>query len=275
MQLVEDQEAEPASSLDEVPALPRPGEHQLQHHVIRQHDVRRLTENPLAVLVRLLTRIPVEGHRRSALRKPVLKELAQLPELAVRQGVHRVDDDRTDALAAALTQDTMNDRHQIAQALARTRTGGQHVAPPDPSSLDRLTLVPVQREWRPQALFWTALDPEDVAAALVEQAVIDQLVDRAARLEARVERKPRIRPAEAALQLLVDVGADPLVPDLEEPSGKLLVVVDQTITNPEHVQRCLRASVQKATGRRGRWFCQSAATLFERGGAPVSPPIAL
>jgi hypothetical protein len=55
-------------------------------------------------------------------------------------------------------------------------------------------------------------------------------------LEARVEGKPRVRPSQAARELLVDVGADALVADLQKPSGERLVVSDQPVTNLEDVQ---------------------------------------
>ena len=43
--------------------------------------------------------VALERHRAGAVREPLADELAELPRLAVRQRVHRVDDDGLDALA--------------------------------------------------------------------------------------------------------------------------------------------------------------------------------
>jgi len=236
VQLVQDQEAEPSGRLDEVPAFAWPQEHQLQHHVVGEDDVGRVAEDLLALLVTLLTRVPREGHRRAPLREAVLEELAQLAALAVGQRIHRIDHDGADASAAALSKDAVDDRHEVAQALARACAGGEHVAPSGWSDLDGLALMPVQRELRPVALLGASLDPEDPPAALMEDAGVHQLVDRATGLEARVEGEPWIRPTQATPELLVDVGADALVANLQEPSGVRLVISDQPVTNLEDVQ---------------------------------------
>jgi hypothetical protein len=71
----------------------------------------------------------------------------------------------------------------------------------------------------------------------VEDPGIDQLVDGATGLEARVEGQPWVRPSQATRELLVDVGTDALVADLQRPSGERLIVADEAVTNLEDVQR--------------------------------------
>ena len=84
MQLVEHEELQTAGGSDELLAFLRAGQQQLQHHVVGQQDVRRGGEDPLALLVGLLTGVAGERHRLVALAVPVGQELAQLHELRVR-----------------------------------------------------------------------------------------------------------------------------------------------------------------------------------------------
>ena len=77
-----------------------PGEDQLEHHVVRQQDVGRRGQDCLPILVALLPGVTPERHRLASPRpRAERKELLELTRLAVRERVHRVDDDRLDALA--------------------------------------------------------------------------------------------------------------------------------------------------------------------------------
>src|SRR6266508_3988221 len=263
VQLIQHEEAQPTGGLDQVPALPRPQEHQLEHHVVGEDDVGRRAEDPLALLVGLLTGVPGEGHRRVPFGKTVLEELLQLAELAVGKRVHGIHDDRSNALAAALSQDAVNDRHEIAQALAGARARGEHVAPSGSGNLDSLALVEVEDERRPRTLFRAALDSKDPPAPLVQDTGVDEFVDGAARLEAGVEGEPRVRPSQPTRELLIDIGADALVANLQKAPGKRLVVFDEPITNVEDVQ----ASPQVGSSGRNREALR-ADRASVRGGVP-------
>ncbi len=108
MKLVEDEKPQLAHGTLGQLELPGAGEHQLEHHVVGEQDVRRGVEDRLSLLLELLAGVPREGDRRLAV-EPVAEELLQLAHLAVGQGIHRVDDDRPDALAASLAQDVVHD----------------------------------------------------------------------------------------------------------------------------------------------------------------------
>ena len=55
------------------------------------------------------------------------QELLKLDLLAVRQSIHRVDNDGLDAFAASPTQNMIHDGDDICQAFPRTRAGGEHI----------------------------------------------------------------------------------------------------------------------------------------------------
>ena len=126
VQLVEDQESEVAELADE-PAIEVPREHQLEHHVVGEDDVGRVLPDLLAFLVVLLAGVAPVGDRRAMTPRAVAEELVEFFLLAVGQGVHRVDDDRLDALARAGPQDVVDDRDDVAEALARTGAGREDV----------------------------------------------------------------------------------------------------------------------------------------------------
>jgi hypothetical protein len=94
VQLVEHQELQALRRLDDG-ALHRPREDQLQHHIVGEQDVWRVLEDAPALLLALLAGVRGEGDRSPAVGVAVAEELAEFVELAVGQGVHRVDDEGT------------------------------------------------------------------------------------------------------------------------------------------------------------------------------------
>jgi len=129
----------------------------------------------------LLPGITIEGHWR-ALGIANLEELLQLPQLAVGQGVHRVDDDRLDPRPVCSgrlgRRDPVNDRDDVRKALPGPRPGRQHIAAPGARRLDGLTLMLVQPEHR--AVGVVVLEPENPLALRLEQPFSDQVGDRTA-----------------------------------------------------------------------------------------------
>ena len=100
----------------------------------------------LPLLVGLLARVAGEGHRSLAVRVAELEELLKLAVLAVGEGVHRVDDDGLYTPAGTPSQDVVDDRDDVGEALARARAGGEDVVVPCAGSPDRLGLVAVKPE---------------------------------------------------------------------------------------------------------------------------------
>ena len=92
MQLVEHEESQSLRRAYQR-RIERTGQDQLEHHKVREQNVRRVMPDLLPIRLRLLTGVSREGHRRVALGIAVRQELGQLTALAVRQGVHRIDDD--------------------------------------------------------------------------------------------------------------------------------------------------------------------------------------
>ena len=102
-----------------------------------------MLQDPLPLLVALLACVPVKRHRRRTT-IAVLQELAQLLQLAIRERVHRVHDDRPDTLAATLPQHAVHDWHDVGERLARPGARGQHVRSAGTGGADSLGLVAVQ-----------------------------------------------------------------------------------------------------------------------------------
>ena len=69
-------------------------------------------EDLLAGFSAFLAGVAGESDRRLAV-KSVVEELLQLLHLAVGQGVHRVDDDRLDALARPFAEHAVDDRDDV------------------------------------------------------------------------------------------------------------------------------------------------------------------
>lgn len=204
-----------------------PGEDILEHHVVRQQDVGTPIQDPLPGLGQVLPGVPVEGDRPAIHGYSPFEILLQLVELAVRQRVHGVDHDRRDAVRAGVTEDGIHDRHDVGKAFTGSRAGGEHIAAAVPGRLDGFPLVPIQRQRPPAGIAGIPLDPEESAAVGVQQTCADQFVDRAAGGERRVERDPRVRPADLRRPLPLEIIFDLLVANLDEGVGEGRIVLDQ------------------------------------------------
>ena len=185
-----------------------------------------------ALVLRFLPGVPLERHLRVA----GAEELLQLAELAVGQGVHRVDDDRLDARLVRACglgfEDLVDDRDDVRQALAGSGAGREDVALAGARGLDGLLLMLVE------AKLLAVRKPEDVLGLRLKQACFDELRDRPARREARVQRQPGVRPLVAVRHPVGDMLADRLVMDVDEAAGELPVVLDQPVPDPENIHAC-------------------------------------
>ena len=188
------------------------------------------------LLPRLLPGVPGESNRWSG-READGQELLQLPQLAIGQGIHRVDGDGLDPPSVRARrlgrQDPVDHRDDVGQALPRPGPGGQHIAAASASRLNGLALMPVQSEHRTVGI--VLLQPEDPLAFPLEHAQGHEFADRPAGGEARIEGKPRVRPLVAVVHALLDMLADALVVDIDKAAGEVPVVLDQPVTNPEDV----------------------------------------
>ncbi len=202
VQLVEDQELQSLGHADQAGPVVRPGQHQLQHHVVRQQDVRRVLAQLPTLFVGLLPGVTGEGDRLAPRPETVAQVLLQLAELRVGQRVHRVDHDRADPPASAgagrltFLQDAVHDRDDVRQGLAGTGARGQDVGVTRLRGLDRLPLVEVEGQRTavraPRVLLLARL--EDLRAPGVQHAVPHEVGDLAAVGEEGIERQPRIGP---------------------------------------------------------------------------------
>ena len=238
MQLVEDEELEAPGGPHQL-AVFAPREQKLQHHVVGEEDVGRVGPDGVAGVTPLLPGIAGEANQALALPVAPVDELAELLALAVGEGVHRVDDDGPDAAAGAAPEHLVHDRHDVGEALAGAGAGGQHVGAALLRLQDRVALVQVEEEL-PAAVVVVALalglvDPEDPRTLRVEGALADQVVDRAAGPERRVELEERLRPEALALENAVDESPDPRVADLDEAPDVVPVVGDEISSQVEDV----------------------------------------
>ena len=193
VQLVEHEKPEPLGGSHQLAVLAS-GEQQLQHHVVREQDVRRIASDRLARRSSFLPGVPSKANEGLALRVAPVDELAELLVLAVGQRVHRVDDDGLNAAAGTAPEHVIHDRHDVGEALAGAGAGRQYVGLALLRLENRLALVLMQEELLAAVVGVGLVDPEDLRAFPVEYSQLDQFIDRAAGPERRVELEERLRP---------------------------------------------------------------------------------
>ena len=102
------------------------------------------------------------------------------------------------------------------------------------------------------------VDPEDSRALRVENALLDQVIDRAPGPEGRVELEERFRPEALGVENAVDESFDPRVTDLDEAPDVVPVVGDEISSEVEDVHPGPSRHSQQMRGdlsliTRGRW----------------------
>jgi hypothetical protein len=102
VKLVKYEEVKSLGGVDQLPSLLGTGEHQFEHHVVGQQDVGRISQDGFAGVALFLAGVTGERHRFLALAVSEPQELLEFEDLAVGEGVHRVDDDRLDPGLARL-----------------------------------------------------------------------------------------------------------------------------------------------------------------------------
>ena len=188
VELVEHQEAQALRGLDQGAALFRAGEDQLQHDVVRQQDIRRIRHNAFLLFVGLLARVTLKRHRPSAVGIAQFQKLLEFAHLAIGQRVHGIDHDGLDAPAIATAQHVVDDGDNVGQALARAGASRQDVVVAALRRANGVFLVLVQPEFPANTAFGLVLVlPEDSPTLLVENTLIYESFNSAARLERRIE----------------------------------------------------------------------------------------
>ena len=122
MQLIQDEKPEAGTVPNDLAVkVVLPGHQELEHHEVGQQDVGRVRSNAHPFLVTLLARVPLELDWAGNARPEVVEVLLELLKLAVRQGVHGVDDDRPGppgGIVIAFTEDCIDDGNEEAERFA-------------------------------------------------------------------------------------------------------------------------------------------------------------
>ena len=148
VQLIKDEKFKPLAVLhhDLVARMPR--ENEVEHHVVRKEDVRRILTDLLAFILALLARVATYRNGLFAF-GIIAEELAHLLALAVRKRVHWIDDDGTSfgrRIRLLLLDNAVDDRDEEAERLARPRARRDHIALAMLDMGDRLPLMLVEME---------------------------------------------------------------------------------------------------------------------------------
>lgn len=224
VKLVENKEREPLAMRDHPPIhLLVAGQDQLEHHEVRQEDVRRVLRDGDAFMGLLLPGVTRDTDGAATLPEAV-EELAHLLKLAVGQGVHRVNDDGArpgPGVDVLLPQDSIEDRDEEGQGLAGTGAGGDDIALAVPRLHEGFLLVLEELQRRPVAV------AKDVRATGVKQALGNQLLHRLCPLVVRVDLDQRLRPVTLPGVLGIHGVPDVLHPDPGEATRERGVLVHQ------------------------------------------------
>ena len=98
-------------------SLARPDQDVLRHHVVGQEDVGRVVENAITILVTVLAGIAAKAHGR--IREIPILEFPQRFQLAVDEGVHRVDQQRPYGMSlGVVSYDGVVDGNKVGETLA-------------------------------------------------------------------------------------------------------------------------------------------------------------
>jgi hypothetical protein len=243
VELVEDQESQPGGGLDKL-LVGEAGEQQLEHHVVGEQDVWRLGLDLFAPLRAVLAGIAREADGAAAAGKAVVEELLELLQLAVGEGIHRIDDDAVDAPGRCAAKHRVDDRYDVGEALAGAGAGGDDVVAALAGGANRRGLMAMQPQWgtRIGRMFLTAEDP---AALVIQNAVANEVVDPAAGLERRVERKVGLGPQQPGIERRLDHGADVGGTDRLEAADELAIAADQPLPELERVHEQSLAEVEQ------------------------------
>ena len=227
MQLVQDQKPKPFGVLPHrFIGLYEPRHEQLEHDVVRQEDIGGILRNVLPLFVRFLAGIAGKGHRLVARSIAALQKLLQLFKLAVAQGIHRIDDDGTDALAGVAgllpLQYIIDNGDEVTERFAGSCPRRQDIALASSGDSHGFGLVFVQHERLAEGVGWV-LDAKNFRAFRVESAVCHKLFNRPTRHEIGVQLDEGSRPETATGISLINSLANVCRPDTAEAAREAFV----------------------------------------------------
>src|SRR2546428_8015960 len=105
-----------------------PKENPFQEYLVREENIWLIGDDVLAFLVRFLPGIAGKGDWPFLVWIAHAQELLQFLHLAIRQCVHRIDNDSLHTSPGSIAQHIIDDGDDIGQAFPRTGPGSQHVA---------------------------------------------------------------------------------------------------------------------------------------------------
>lgn len=126
--------------------------------------------------------------------------------------------------------------HLLGHRLTRARAGGQDVRLVALGDGERVALVPVEGDFAAERVLVGA-GAENLAISGVRHVGVDELTDRAARLESGVQGQPWFRPQETVLDFAFDFRLDLGILDVQEARDKRLIVVQHFSEHTERVHK--------------------------------------
>ena len=246
VQFVEHQERQTAAVIDDAAIdVFEARENQLQHHEVGEQNVGRVVGDGPAFLAALLAGIALDGERRLP-DGVAMQELVEFLELAVRQRVHRVDDDGARARCRVRLlglQDVVDDRDEERQRLARAGAGGDDVALAVVCLGDGLHLVDVEMQVCGLAFDLAGL--EQGRACGMQATLPDQFLNGAAALVVGIDLDQRFGPVAAEGVFLLNLVCEVCGGDLREAAREGAVLVDQAISKLKDVLHATYSLLQK------------------------------
>jgi hypothetical protein len=193
-------------------------------HVIGQQDMRRIGQNPVAILAAVLPGVARKSQRAF---RPILPEIVQCLELTVDQGVRRINDESAHRMIGRIVfEHVVDNRHEVRQALARSGAGGDKVRLVLSSGGDCFSLVLVEAD----------VKPEEARSLLPNHAFGSELGERIGGLVSRIELEHGIGPEFAPSQHVLDEKFNALIADVDETFHVPAIFADYMITQAENVE---------------------------------------
>jgi hypothetical protein len=273
MQLVKDKKTQTAARPVQNPVqhdlILRPNQQQLRHDVVGEQDLRRLLTDLVPHFLACFARVAGEGDRERAAGAllVVLLQLVQGLLLRVHQRVHRINHQRRYAPARIrLANQTVHDRQEVAEGLARSRPAGHHEALLRQRLADRLLLVPVK------TVGLARLRAEDFRRLGRQQSLPGQLLHRGARGVGRAQLHQWVGPqARLFRQHGFDESPHPIIGHQQVRVDEIPVVLENRFMEIEYrAHGCLRGIVSSPLSRAAFHSCR-----FQVPSATGSPSISL
>ncbi len=131
----------------------------------------------LALLVRFLPGIASKGNRSFFVGIAPVEKLLQFLQLAIRQCIHRVDNDGLHTSTGAIAQHIIDDGDDIGKAFSRTCTGSENITCTTPCNTDRLGLMFMQAQRSTSVIILGFIFAKDSRAFTMKNALRYQFVD--------------------------------------------------------------------------------------------------